>query len=146
MSFAQKRVETVLKGLAALASIALPACSFLPHSKPCDADAGLPACQRDPSLEAVACDIDHIEKHIDLWGSITTKHPDVWGAARLTKYQAEVETIFAAESNAKNVEDRVQAFQGARSRSDQAFSRKHWRSTRPSPASRRRSSPRTRSP
>lgn len=121
MPFAPKRLESVLQLLASLALVALPACSFLPHNKPSDAEAALPACQKDPSLEAVACDIDHIEKHIDLWGSITTKHPDVWGAARLTKYQYEVEQIFAKESNAENVEKRVQTFQGARTRTDQAF-------------------------
>jgi hypothetical protein len=75
----------------------------------------------EASLEAIAHDLDHIEKHIDLYGSITTKHPDIWGSARLTKYQQEVEGIFAKEADATNVTNQVTTFQGARARTDQAF-------------------------
>lgn len=75
----------------------------------------------EASLEAIAHDLDHIEKHIDLYGSITTKHPDIWGAARMTKYQQEVEKVFARESDADHVTKQVMSYQGARTRSDQAF-------------------------
>ena len=105
---------------AVLLPFALAACqSLIRPVEPCGL---VPACEKDQTLEAMACDIDHIEKHVDLWGSITTKHPDVWGAARMTKYQQDVERVFANELvDLKAIETKVTAFQGARSRTDQAF-------------------------
>lgn len=119
----ERRLRRTGRGAAVLLPFVLVACqTIVPCGVTHDSGAALvPACHKDPTLEAVACDIDHIEKHIDLWGSITTKHPDVWGAARMTKYQQEVEGIFAQEVTYKNVEDRVKTYQGARARSDQAF-------------------------
>ncbi len=110
------RIAAVLLpfGLAACQSLFKPTTS-------CEETGGPPACHKDHTLDAVACDIDHIEKHIDLWGSITTKHPDVWGSARTTKYQQEVEGIFAKEVDATAINTKVTAFQGARARTDQAF-------------------------
>lgn len=110
---------------ALLLPLGLAACQMLIKSPEDAAVVSGPVCLKDPSLEAVARDIDHIEKHVDYWGSITTKHPDVWGAARMTKYQQEVEKIFALESNepnaAQNIDKKVTVFQGARARTDQAF-------------------------
>lgn len=99
------------------------ACSHLKFtSSECTSDdCNTVHCGKDPSLEAIAHDLDSLERHIDFNGSITTKHPDIWGSARLTKYQQEVEAIFAAEANKDNVTLQVTSFQGARSRSDQAF-------------------------
>ena len=111
-------------GAAVLLPLALAACqTLIKPPEPCRDTGGLaPACHKDSTLEAVACDIDHIEKHIDLWGSITTKHPDVWGSARMTKYQQDVERIFALElENPAKIDEKVTAFQGARARTDQAF-------------------------
>ncbi len=89
-----------------LLPLGLAACQMLMKPAPQEDSVAIsgPICLKDPSLEAVACDIDHIEKHIDCWGSITRKHPDVWGAARMTKYQQEVEGIFSKESTVENVE------------------------------------------
>lgn len=133
------RIAAVLLpfGLAACQSLFKPTTS-------CEETGGPPACHKDHTLDAVACDIDHIEKHIDLWGSITTKHPDVWGSARTTKYQQEVEGIFAKEVDATAINTKVTAFQGALARTDQAFLRRRWHSTPPCPGSRRRCSNRTR--
>ncbi|MBY0460917.1 MAG: hypothetical protein K2V38_26655, partial [Gemmataceae bacterium] len=100
--------------------LVLVACQSLIKPEQCGPGGLVPECHKNPTLEAVACDIDHIEKHIDLWGSITTKHPDVWGSARLTKYQQEVERIFVQESRAENVDFKISAYQGARARTDQA--------------------------
>jgi len=103
--------------------LAFAACSHLKFtSSDCTSDdCSVVHCGKEPSLEAIAHDLDSLERHIDFNGSITMKHPDIWGSARLTKYQQEVESIFAAEANAQNVTTQVTSFQGARSRSDQAF-------------------------
>ncbi len=118
------RLQRLGRGAALALPLALAACqTLIKPPEPCGDTGGLtPACHKDPTLEAVASDIDHIEKHIDLWGSITTKHPDVWGSARMTKYQQEVERIFALElEKPAEIENKVKAFQGARARADQAF-------------------------
>ncbi|AMV29127.1 hypothetical protein VT84_32330 [Gemmata sp. SH-PL17] len=118
------RLQRLGRGAALALPLALAACqTLIKPPEPCGDTGGLtPACHKDPTLEAVASDIDHIEKHIDLWGSITTKHPDVWGSARMTKYQQDVETIFALElKNPAKIDEKVTAFQGARARADQAF-------------------------
>lgn len=104
-----------------VAALGVPACNFLPKGAPACAPEGGPECLRSHTLDAVAGDIDHIEKHIDVWGSISTKHPDVWGAARMTKYQQEVERVFLNEVDAAAIDKKVLAAQGARARTDQAF-------------------------
>ena len=51
----------------------------------------------DPSLMSVAHDLDHLERHIDWYGSIVPKTPDVWGQARLTKHRQEYEAEMSKE-------------------------------------------------
>jgi hypothetical protein len=70
----------------------------------------------DPTMKALACDLDHLEKHIEWYGSVTAKIPDVWGQARLTQYRDEFEKTMAAE-----VENFSFVLNGSESRSDQSF-------------------------
>ncbi|MFL5328685.1 MAG: hypothetical protein ACJ8C4_07195 [Gemmataceae bacterium] len=72
-------------------------------------------CHR-PTVAALAKDIDSLERHIERYGSIVAKQPDIWGQARLTKYRAEFEKeMFAEFGNFK------ETLQGSVSRSDQAY-------------------------
>lgn len=49
------------------------------------------------SVRELACEIDCLERHIDTFGSVVVKQPDVWGQARLTKHREEYEQQMAAE-------------------------------------------------
>ena len=42
-------------------------------------------------------DLDSLEGHIERYGSVVAKQPDVWGQARLTTYRNEYEQQMAAE-------------------------------------------------
>jgi len=46
---------------------------------------------KDPTMKALAHDLDHLESHIDWYGSVTAKVPDIWGQARLTQYREDFE-------------------------------------------------------
>src|ERR1700733_1845293 len=50
-----------------------------------------------PTVRALARDLDALERHIETYGSVETKQPDVWGQARLTQYRDEYEQQMAAE-------------------------------------------------
>ena len=50
-----------------------------------------PLLSKERSLMAMARDLDELERHIDRFGSVTAKTPDVWGQARLTSYRQETE-------------------------------------------------------
>jgi len=52
---------------------------------------GEPALHEDDAIERLACEIDWLEDHLDLYGSIVTKQPDIWGESRLTKFRRDVE-------------------------------------------------------
>jgi hypothetical protein len=69
-----------------------------------------------PTMHSLACDLDHLEWHIDWFGSVTAKVPDIWGQARLTTYREEFEKQMAAEEGNFQF-----ALNGSISRSDQAF-------------------------
>lgn len=70
----------------------------------------------NPSMLELASDLDHLERHIDEFGSVTAKVPDVWGQARLTKYREEY------EKEMEPLKDKFQeTIQGSIARSDQAF-------------------------
>jgi hypothetical protein len=56
------------------------------HGKP-------PATHQDRALEELAKHVDWLEHHINQWGSVSSKAPDVWGEARLTQYRREVEEV-----------------------------------------------------
>ena len=55
-------------------------------------------CQ-DCAVEYLAENIDWLEHHIDRYGSIVAKQPDIWGEARLTKHRDEYERIMYQELN-----------------------------------------------
>ncbi len=76
-----------------------------------------PATKEDAALETLATHVDWLESHLNNWGSVTAKAPDVWGEARLTQYRIEVEQQFKS---------RVQGFDegrlnGAQTVSDSAL-------------------------
>ncbi len=50
-----------------------------------------PAVAVDPCIEDLAARIDWLEAHLDAYGSIVAKQPDVWGQSRLTRHRAEYE-------------------------------------------------------
>lgn len=62
------------------------------HGKP-------PAVCKDCAVETLAENIDWLEHHIDRYGSIVAKQPDIWGEARLTKHRDEYERIMYQELN-----------------------------------------------
>ncbi len=70
----------------------------------------------DPTMRGLASDLDHLEKHIDWYGSVTSKVPDVWGQARLTVYREQFETEML-----KDLSGFQDSINGSVSRSDQAF-------------------------
>ena len=69
-----------------------------------------------PTVRALADDLDHLESHIERYGSVTIQHPSVWGQARLTKHREEFEKVMQQELCGFH-----QTLQGALSRSDQAY-------------------------
>ncbi|MEM7782404.1 MAG: hypothetical protein AAF623_03555 [Planctomycetota bacterium] len=54
-----------------------------------------PLTGRDTEIEKLAREIDWLESHIDKFGSVVAKQPDVWGESRLTKYRREYELEMA---------------------------------------------------
>ncbi|MBL8850732.1 MAG: hypothetical protein JNG89_13715, partial [Planctomycetaceae bacterium] len=70
----------------------------------------------ETAVTELAEQIDELEQHIDRYGTIVAKAPDVWGQARLTKYRRDYETQMLAELKEFKVR-----LNGAISRSDQAF-------------------------
>ena len=74
-----------------------------------------PACQ-DDLVERLADEIDWLQAHINAYGSIVAKHPDVWGQNRLTRARYEYEEQLRAQLGA------FQELSNASiRRSDQAF-------------------------
>jgi hypothetical protein len=71
---------------------------------------------RNPSVMALAHDLDVLEGHIERYGSIVAKQPDVWGQARLSLYRDEFETVMAVEKDTF-----APTLQGSLSRSDQTY-------------------------
>ncbi|MEM9351517.1 MAG: hypothetical protein AAGA92_00745 [Planctomycetota bacterium] len=58
-----------------------------------------PATCKDGAVEQLAENIDWLEHHIDKYGSVVAKQPDIWGEARLTKHRDEYERILYQELN-----------------------------------------------
>lgn len=75
-----------------------------------------PETGKDCSIEQLAEEIDWLEHHIDKYGSIVAKHPDVWGESRLMRHRYEYEEQMAAQLG--RFEVRMNA---ALRRSDQSF-------------------------
>jgi hypothetical protein len=71
---------------------------------------------KDPTMHALACDLDHLDSHIEKYGSVVIKEPDVWGQARLTKYREEFEAQMEMDLN--QFQERLQ---GSTNRQDNAF-------------------------
>lgn len=82
------------------------------------ADAGGPKLpwQSQTTLSRLASKIDRLEKHIEVYGTIVPKTPDVWGEARLTKFRVEFEEQMAGQKSAFG-----ETINAAISRTDQAF-------------------------
>ena len=74
-----------------------------------------PTC-KDDRVEQLADEIDWLEHHIDSYGSIVAKQPDVWGQSRLTRHRYEYEAEMKAQLG--KFEDLNNA---SISRSDQSF-------------------------
>ncbi len=95
------RIRTGVRGvLAALPILSLAACQVVIHGSAdgCDGEPAAaaivphePRLGKNPSMHALAGDLDHLEKHIDWHGSVVAKTPDVWGQARLTQYREDFE-------------------------------------------------------
>jgi hypothetical protein len=70
----------------------------------------------NPTVEALARDADFLERHIETYGSVVTKQPDVWGQSRLTIYRNEYEQLMKKELGNFQF-----SLQGTVSGSDQAY-------------------------
>jgi hypothetical protein len=70
----------------------------------------------ETTVQKLARQIDKLEQHLDCYGTVVPKSPDVWGQARLTKYRVEYE---------KQMKEQLGKFEvtlnASISRSDQAF-------------------------
>lgn len=71
---------------------------------------------KQTTVQQLARQIDKLERHLDEYGTVVAKAPDVWGQARLTKYRREYEELLVAERT--EFKDTINA---SISRSDQAF-------------------------
>lgn len=69
-----------------------------------------------PTVRSLARDVDCLEAHIERFGSVTVKQPDVWGQARLTKVRDDFETQMATELGTFKA-----TLQGSSFASDQAY-------------------------
>jgi hypothetical protein len=108
----------LLTGLTALISLMTGCHRFERVSgENCDGDCrGHAKVCRHPTMASLACDLDHLESHIERFGSIVVQHPSVWGQARLTKHREEFEQIMA-----QDLCKFEKTLQGALSRSDTAY-------------------------
>jgi hypothetical protein len=70
----------------------------------------------NPTMHALAHDLDHLEKHIERYGSVTAKIPDVWGQARLTQYREDFEMQMKDDLSKFDA-----GLQGSFQRSDQSY-------------------------
>ena len=58
-----------------------------------------PVVCEDSHIDILAENIDWVEHHLDRYGSIVAKQPDIWGEARLTKHRDEYERMMHRELN-----------------------------------------------
>lgn len=70
----------------------------------------------DDAIERLAAEIDWLTHHVDAYGSVVAKQPDVWGQSRLMRHRYEYEAQMQKQLG--HFADRSQA---AIRRSDQAF-------------------------
>jgi hypothetical protein len=89
-------------GLIGAATIAAPAQGgefwkiFTPVTAPAQAaHREEPATCQDAAIEELGRTIDWLEHHIDEYGTVVAKHPDVWGESRLTRHRDEYEKLMS---------------------------------------------------
>ncbi|VTR91759.1 Uncharacterized protein OS=Singulisphaera acidiphila (strain ATCC BAA-1392 / DSM 18658 / VKM B-2454 / MOB10) GN=Sinac_2187 PE=4 SV=1 [Gemmata massiliana] len=120
------RLRKLGHGAALALPFALAACqTLIKPPEPCGDDgcASVPPIHEpkittNPTMHALATDLDHLEKHVDWYGSVVAKAPDVWGQARLTRYREE----FEMQMSLDNADNQFKVgLQGSLARSDQAF-------------------------
>lgn len=70
------------------------------------------------SVEQLAEKIDDLEEHIDTYGSVVAKKPDIWGESRLMQHRVEFEDVMKTMAAADKFNATISA---SISRSDQAF-------------------------
>ena len=70
----------------------------------------------NPPIEQLGREIDWLEHHIDEYGTIVAKQPDVWGESRLTRHREEYEKAMYDMRGSFAV-----TYQASLSRSDQAY-------------------------
>lgn len=70
------------------------------------------------SVEDLAKQIDWLEHHVESYGTVVAKQPDVWGEARMTKHRQEYEREIVKRFKEDKFENTLQA---AIRRSDQSF-------------------------
>jgi len=75
-----------------------------------------PVMGRDCAMECLAENIDWLEHHIDTYGSVVAKQPDIWGEARLTKHRDEYERVMFGQLGQFN-----NVFSAAITQSDNSF-------------------------
>ena len=75
-----------------------------------------PRSGRDTAIECLAREIDWLEAHINRYGSVVAKQPDIWGESRLTKFRSEYENELYKRICAFQVRDNARIL-----RSDVAF-------------------------
>ncbi len=121
-------IRAVVVAAAAGGLVGVTACSHIRNSVPglhASEETGCPpgqACADDakvgknPTVRALASDLDHLEKHIECYGSVTAKVPDVWGQARLTQYREDFEKQMVADLTTFDA-----GLQGNSARSDQSY-------------------------
>src|SRR5580692_9638595 len=106
---------------ACLVGAMLTACQHFGLKEDCDSfqadeGKGLAKVCLFPTVRALAYDVDKLEHHIELYGSVVTQTPSVWGQARMTKHRQEFEDQMYAELG-----NFAFSLQGSLARSDQAF-------------------------
>jgi hypothetical protein len=87
-----------------------------PCGTDCDDCANKARVCHEPTVRALAHDLDDLERHIEKYGSVVVKQPDVWGQARLTKHREEFEQQMAAQLDQFDY-----TLQGSLWQSDQAY-------------------------
>lgn len=70
----------------------------------------------EPTIRALAHDLDALEAHIEKYGSIVAQQPSVWGQARLTAHRQQFEIEMA-----KELPNFAATLNGTLSRTDQAY-------------------------
>jgi hypothetical protein len=75
-----------------------------------------PATCQDPPIEELGRMIDWMEHHIDEYGTVAAKQPDVWGESRLTRHRDEYEKLMAQQMGTFAV-----TYQAAIARNDQSY-------------------------